>query len=109
MGVVVGGVVPGLVRVLMGVRVVVHRVPVAMFVAVDDDLTAGIAFGAVAGGDLAGSPTFDAFFHAMGDFFDFHWVPPWVELWPVVSGGLKFTILFYRGVAIACQMPNLYI
>jgi hypothetical protein len=56
----------------MGMRVVVHRVPVAVIVAVDDDLTGGIAFGAVAGGNLAGSPALDAVFHAVGDFLDFH-------------------------------------
>jgi hypothetical protein len=72
MAVVVGGVIPGLVRVLMGVRVVVDRVPVTMFMAVDDDLAGGIALGAVAGGDFAGSPAFDAFFHAMGDLCGCH-------------------------------------
>jgi hypothetical protein len=75
MVVVVGAVVPGLVRILMGMWVVVHRIPVAMFVTVDDDLAGGIAFGAVAGGDLAGSPALDAFFHAMGDGFGFHRLP----------------------------------
>jgi hypothetical protein len=72
MAVFVGGVVPGLVRLLVGVRVVVHRVPVAVFVAVDDDLTGGIALGAVAGRDLAGSPAFEAFFDAVGDLFFLH-------------------------------------
>ena len=85
MRVIVGGLVPGLMRVLMGVRVVVHRVPVAMFVAVDDDLTGGIAFGAVAGRDLAGSPAFDAFFHAMGDLCGFHRGPLYVASLPVVQ------------------------
>jgi hypothetical protein len=56
----------------MGVRVVVHRISMAMLVAVDDDLTGRIAFTAIAGVDFAGSPAFDAFLHTMGDRFHCH-------------------------------------
>jgi hypothetical protein len=70
--VVVNGRIPGVMRVLVMVGMVVDRVPVPVRVGMNDDLSGRVAAAAVGGPDLAGSPAFGTFFHFVKGFLDWH-------------------------------------
>jgi hypothetical protein len=72
MGVFVLGIVVGMMRLGVRVRMVVHRFAVAMFVGMDDDLAAAAAFAAVVGADQSGAPAFRAFPVFAGEDFGPH-------------------------------------
>lgn len=68
----VNSIIFGVMRFLVGVRVIVEIFTVPMSVGVDDDLTGRVAVAAVLSADFARSPAFGAFPGLVGRKFLFH-------------------------------------